>query len=356
MERLGWHIVKAFSESFHVHVIGPEGCGKYLPREVTCTEVPLRPLGIFLGKTALNALRQAVGFKPEVTFAGSGLTAPMALVAARLSRARSYAYVHGLDLVVPRAVYRWLWLPCLRLLDGIIVNSRATFAIAERTGIASERIRLVHPGVTMLEPDARAASWFRSAYGVGDRPMLLSVGRLTRRKGLMHFVARVLPRIVRKKPTACLYIVGDVPRGALMAEAEEPEDILRAARSAGVSKNVCWLGHLPDEALQKAYAASDVHVFPVQDLPNDPEGFGMVALEAAAFGTPTAAYAVGGVVDAVADGVSGFLVAPGDTAALAEAVLSLMDKPMPREKVRRFAESFAWPRFNKAIVRAVGED
>jgi phosphatidylinositol alpha-1,6-mannosyltransferase len=172
----------------------------------------------------------------------------------------------------------------------------------------------------------------------------------------MHFVARVLPTIVRKKPTACLYIVGDVPRGALMAEAEEPEDILRAARSAGVSKNVCWLGRLPDEALQKAYAASDVHVFPVQDLPNDPEGFGMVALEAAAFGTPTAAYAVGGVVDAVADGVSGFLVAPGDTAALAEAVLSLMDKPMPREKVRRFAESFAWPRFNKAIVRAVGED
>jgi len=355
MERLGWHIVNALSESFNVLVVGPAGCRKHLPREVACIEVPVRPLGAFVAKAAVNALWEAVKFKPAVILAGSALTAPMAWAAARLARARSYAYVHGLDLVAPHAVYRSIWLPCVRMLDGIIANSRATSAMAQQVGVGSEHVQVVHPGVTIPGPQPGAGVWFRSTYGVGERPMLLSVGRLTRRKGLLHFVSRVLPRIVREKPAACLYIVGDLPKGALMAEAEEPEKILDAARLAGVSQNVRWLGYLPDEVLQKAYAASDVHVFPVQNLPNDPEGFGMVALEAAAWGTPTVAYAVGGVVDAVADGVSGFLVPPGDSEAFAEAVLGLIERPMDRRKIRKFAESFAWPRFNKAIVHAVGD-
>jgi phosphatidylinositol alpha-1,6-mannosyltransferase len=355
MERLGRHIVEAFSESFEVHVIGPDGCRRYLPSNVTCIEVPVQPLGVFLCKAAFHALREAAAFEPDITFAGSALTAPMAWVSARLARARSYAYVHGLDLVAPHAAYRLIWLPYVRLLDGVVANSRATSKIAEQVGVASERIRVVHPGVTMPEPLDGAGGWFRSTYGVGERPMLLSVGRLTRRKGLTHFVSRVLPRIAREKPNVCLCIVGDVPKGALIAQAEAPEQILRTARLAGVSQNVCWLGYLPDQVLHTAYAASDVHVFPVQELPNDPEGFGMVALEAAAWGTPTVAYAVGGVVDAVAHGVSGFLVEPGDSAAFAEAVLGLMERPMHRQKVRRFAESLAWPRFNKAIVHAVGD-
>lgn len=120
-------------------------------------------------------------------------------------------------------VNRRFWLPFLGLLDGIIANSRATFARAERAGIASERIQMIHAGVTIREIEPEARSRFRSAYGVGHRAMSLSVGRLTRRKGLKHFVTQVLPRIVQKKPTACLYIVGDVPKGAPMAEVKTPQ-------------------------------------------------------------------------------------------------------------------------------------
>jgi phosphatidylinositol alpha-1,6-mannosyltransferase len=114
------------------------------------------------------------------------------------------------------------------------------------------------------------------------------------------------------------------------------------------------LGRLDEAALHDAYFASDLHVFPIRDLPHDPEGFGMVAVEAAAHGLASVAYACGGVADAVGEGVSGHLVGPGDSAGFADAVLRLLERPLPAEAVRGFAQAFAWPRFGRGVMRAVG--
>jgi phosphatidylinositol alpha-1,6-mannosyltransferase len=74
-----------------------------------------------------------------------------------------------------------------------------------------------------------------------------------------------------------------------------------------------------------------------------------VAIEAAAFGVPTVAYATGGVVDAVADGVSGRLVAPGQPQAFADAVVALLERPLPREQVWRHAQAYDWSQFGRKI-------
>src|SRR3546814_12930756 len=68
------------------------------------------------------------------------------------------------------------------------------------------------------------------------------------------------------------------------------------------------------------YKAASAHIFPVREIPGDPEGFGMVAVEAAAHGVPTIAFATGGIVDAVAEGESGRLIRPGDYGAFAGVV------------------------------------
>src|SRR3546814_17104755 len=77
----------------------------------------------------------------------------------------------------------------------------------------------------------------------------------------------------------------------------------------------------------------------------------MVAMEAAAHGVPTVAYAVGGVPDAVLDGTSGVLVQPGDEVGFAEAVDRTLSVGFVRESVRGWAEQFDWHLFGDAIER-----
>jgi phosphatidylinositol alpha-1,6-mannosyltransferase len=352
MERLNWHLAEELSRRFAVRVIAPKGAARHAPSGVAVHEVPLAPLSRFVLAGALAGWRQARAFRPDVVLAGSGLTAPLALLAARACGARTAAYVHGLDVVVPHPVYRALWLPALRRIDRVIANSAPTAQLARNAGVDAARIGIVHPGVTIPEPDPAARARFRQRWGLPEHaPVLLSVGRLTARKGLREFVQEVLPTIVRARPDVVLAIVGDAPAHALYAQPQTAQSILHAARAAGVADRIRLIGKLFGPELADAYFGADLHVFPVRDLPGDPEGFGMVAVEAAAHGLPTVAYATGGVVDAVAPGESGWLAPPGDAAGFAAATLRALDAPPGAERCRAFAQGFAWEAFGRGIER-----
>jgi phosphatidylinositol alpha-1,6-mannosyltransferase len=351
MERLNWHLAEELSKTFDVRVVAPVGAAEHAPGAVSVREVPLQPLRRFLTAAALAALAEARRFRPQIVLAGSGLTAPMALMAARACGARTAAYVHGLDVVAPHPVYRALWLPALRRMDRVIANSAPTAELARDVGVAPERIAIVHPGVEIPAPDPTARARFRQRWNLPpDAPVLLSVGRLTARKGLREFVQEVLPTVARARPDVVLVIVGDAPKQALYAQVQTPESILAAAQEAGVELHVRLLGRIDEQALHDAYFGADLHVFPVRDLPGDPEGFGMVAIEAAAHGLPTVAYATGGVVDAVREGQSGRLVTPGDAAGFAQAVLAMLASPFAPEGCRAFAQGFAWDEFGRKLI------
>lgn len=355
MERLNWHMADELSKHAEVRVIGPQGSAALAPSGVAINEVSLRPLWKFLAQAQWLALREARRWRPDVILAGSGLTAPAALMAARASGARAAVYVHGLDLTIRHPTYKSLWLPALRRMDCVIANSHPTAALAERVGVPRSRIGIVHPGVDLPvgPPDAEAGMRFRTEHDLGDRPLLLSVGRLSTRKGLREFVIQALPRIAAVHRDIVLLIVGDAPNDALHAQAQTPESIHAAAEQVGVADNVRFLGTITDyHELGVVYRAANVHVFPVRDIPNDPEGFGMVAVEAAAHGLPTVAFATGGVIDAVAEGQSGYLVVPGDYAILADAVLhALAERNTLRSSALTFAQQFIWPNFGSQIAR-----
>jgi phosphatidylinositol alpha-1,6-mannosyltransferase len=354
MERLNWHLADELARHLVVRVVGPTGAAEHAPRSVQMYEVPLKPLPNFLFRAQWKALRLARAWRPEFVLAGSGLTAPLVWLAARACGAKAVAYVHGLDVGTRHPVYRHLWLPFLRRMDRVIANSRATAELAKRAGIDPMRLGIVHPGVSLPQDsmDPGIAAHFRAKYGLGSRPLLLSVGRLTRRKGLRAFVTEALPSVVACHPDILLLIVGDAPTFSLHADAQTPQSIQTAADSAGVGRHVKFLGKLFGTDLLAAYQAADVHVFPVQQIPDDPEGFGMVAIEAAAHGLPTVAYATGGVIDAVADGKSGRLVPPGDYNALAQTIIeTLLVREAMRQSCVAFAQDFAWPRFGEALIK-----
>lgn len=353
MERLNWHMAEELAKVADVRVIGPSGSAALAPGNVALREVPLRPLWKFLVCAQWRSLREARQWRPDVVLACSGLTALPALLAARVSRARPVAYVHGLDLTVPHILYRKLWLPALRHMHRVIANSNATATLAERVGVENARIGVVHPGVEIPRSpaDAPTLADFRNRHNLGERPLLLSVGRLSARKGLREFVTRALPQIVNTHPQIVLLIAGEAPSNALHAQTQTPESIREAAIKAGMTDNVCFLGKLADAELHTAYCAANVHVFPVREIAGDMEGFGMVAIEAAAHGLPTVAFAVGGVVDAVAEAQSGCLIAAGDYAAFANAVLrALTNGKTLRTSCIAYAQGFAWPKFGAQIA------
>jgi phosphatidyl-myo-inositol dimannoside synthase len=356
MERLNKHLADAFVAYGDLTAIGPRGCKGHLPSKAKVLEVPAQPLAKFLIACHLAA-RKASGHSFDFVVAGSGLTVPSVLMAARRSGARSLAYVHGLDLVAEHPVYKAIWRRQFRKLDHAIANSRNTANIARDLGVARGKVEVIHPGVTLPKDDDGARATFRQTHGYGERPILLSVGRLTERKGLRDFLKYCMPQIREQFPDVLLLVVGDEAPAALVGSGAGGQQlVLEEAARLGMGGNVEFGGILGDDGLTQAYFAADVHVFPVKELSGDVEGFGMVAMEAAAHRLPTVAFAVGGIPDAVSEGVSGRLVDSGDYEAMARQVCDVLSKRPATELGEssvEFARGFEWRAFEYHVHRSL---
>lgn len=360
MERLNQHLLQSLAQVWRTSLCGPSGASCFTSVADEIREVDVAPLSSFLVKSWWRSWRMAVNHRPRWIVAGSGLMAPAAWLAARRSGARSAVYLHGLDIIAPSLIYRLFWLPFIRRCDVVFVNSRATRDLAEAAGVPPGRITVVNPGTDVPARDPQRAKLFRDSLGLGDVPLMLSVGRLTQRKGLAEFVTRALPAIVAAQPGAVLIVIGDEAKDALHGgSGGEKERVMQMAQKAGVENHVRFLGRCSEDELHAAYEASDVHVFPVLSLPGDVEGFGMVALEAAAHGLPSVAFDVGGVSDAIEPGMTGALVSPGAYDELAAQVLPFLGQPGLRAGMAAgcltFAQARAWPVFTRKILAAMGQ-
>lgn len=356
MEQLNWHMAKELAKQAEVRVIGPAGSAALKPQSITLSEAPLKPLPLFLLVTLFKGLWTAIRWQPDVILAGSGLTAPIVWLLSKLCGARSAAYLHGFDITVNHNLYRRLWRPTFKKLDRVIVNSTPTQMLAIAAGVSPNRISLVYPGATLPtapQPTENLTA-FREQYGLVGKRILLSVGRLTTRKGMREFVEQALPTVIKAEPTALLVVIGEAPKQSLGAGIQSVESIQLQAKKSGVAEHISFLGVITDrDLLATAYQSADVHVFPVRHIPDDPEGFGMVAIEAAAHGLSTAAFATGGIVDAVSHGESGYLAETSNYAELSQNILQLLHTPLDSERVKDFAAGFSWEIFGKGILDAI---
>jgi glycosyltransferase involved in cell wall biosynthesis len=124
-------------------------------------------------------------------------------------------------------------------------------------------------------------------------------------------------------PSALLAVAGDGRFEPSFAAA-----VKRRAERLGLARRVEWLGALYDSALAERLAASQVLV-----VPSMYEGFGIAYLEGMAFGLPAIGGSDGGASEVIRDGENGFLVRPGDVAALADRLRLLADDRMRLESL-----------------------
>ncbi len=356
MERLNQHLLLELHRTYDVHLVGPEGAADYVPHPEWVSACPAAPIHRFLTTAMLSAAKVARRIQPHLIIAGSGVNAVPAWVAARASGAPWMVYLHGLDISFDHWAYRRVFLPIIRRANGWIVNSHATATLAYQAGLAEERVHILHPGVAVPSqlPSAEEIATWCQKFGLGNRPIMLSVGRLTKRKGLREFVLKAMPAILQAVPETLLVVIGEEPKSALAALGGLRE-LHEAIDQTHCGEHVKFLGEFPlrpdgmvDRNLSLAYSAASVLVFPVLDIPSDVEGFGMVAIEAAAHGLPTVAFAVGGVPDAVSSEHSGELRSPGDYLGLANAIVGYLQSgrnPRQSESCQNFAKQFSWDQF-----------
>src|SRR5438105_1 len=159
----------------------------------------------------------------------------------------------------------------------------------------------------------------------GDRPTVLFVGRLEKRKGL-RFLLRAWPMVLERVPNARLVVVG---RGRPL------EGYKRFAARQGW--DVVFAGYVPAEDLPRYYQACDVFCAPNTGQ----ESFGIVLLEAMAAGAPIVASDIPGYHDVVTHGVDGLLVERQNSGALADAVCRLLGTPEMRASLRRAGQAQA---------------
>jgi D-inositol-3-phosphate glycosyltransferase len=201
--------------------------------------------------------------------------------------------------------------------DAILASSQdERDQLEELYSAVPGRVEIVPPGVDhdLFSPGQRRTA--RSALRLGDGPVLLFVGRIQPLKGA-DVAIDALARLSRHEPT--LLIVGG-PSGP-EGEAELAR-LRRLAVSHGVEERVRFIAPQPHERLATYYRAADVCL-----VPSHSESFGLVALEAAACGTPVIAASVGGLPSIVADGSTGFLVDGRDPGMFAAYAGELLEKP-----------------------------
>ena len=205
-------------------------------------------------------------------------------------------YVHGEDAnaqssgaadgVLSSRQLRWMTGKVLRDADGVIANSQNSASIAcEQWGLPEERVHILHPGVdtNYFVPADRNLD-VRQRLGWQDRQVVLTVGRLQKRKG-HDMVIRALSTIREAIPNILFAIAGD---------GEELKPLQDLAYREGQQAHVQFLGKISDADLKAAYQQADLFVLANRQVGTDIEGFGMVLLEAQACGTPVIAGASGG--------------------------------------------------------------
>ncbi|MGD9093945.1 MAG: glycosyltransferase family 4 protein [Anaerolineales bacterium] len=203
--------------------------------------------------------------------------------------------------------------------------------------LAQVAVRPILNGNDFYKQYSRSAAMNRECPAV---PTLLTVGDVKPRKG-QHLSLAAFERVKNQLPDARYHIVGSYSQN---------DYYLRMKRFMSEHQlgDVHFFGQVPDESLSQYYQQASVFVLTPQQEGLNFEGFGLVYLEAGAFGLPVVATRSGGVPEAVIDGETGYLAGPGDVDEVASKLLNLLtDIDLARSigrQNRLWSESLTWER------------
>lgn len=263
-------------------------------------------------------------------------------------------YVHGIEITKRNNTLpiflakQFIKRQMLKGSDIVLCNSFNTMLLAIKRGADPESVRVLNPGIHIADLPLTVPDKIDPA---PEKIVFFTLGRIIRRKGIDQ-VIRALPLLIDKYPDVLFVYAGS---------GLEPyrNELKHLTDSLGVTEYVRFLGEVEEDEKQLWYHRQDVFIMPSRELPNgDVEGFGIVFLEAGAWGKPVIGSDSGGVPDAIEDRKSGLLVNSESVEAIAEGMRFFLDHPVKKKEMGDYGKTralgrFSWDQQAEKFVRMI---
>ncbi len=258
--------------------------------------------------------------------------------------------IHGLDILYKNDFYQAFWVKrFLPSLDGLIAVSKETRAAAIAKNIPEANIMVIPNGIDI---EALQGNYTRTdleqllGENLAGKYVLLTAGRLVKRKGAVWFIREVLPQL----PPTVLYV--------LAGAGPEEENIRAAIQETSATSRVKMLGRISDEDRNLLLNTADIFIQPNISVPGDMEGFGIAVIEAAACGRPVVASELEGLKDAIINNENGLLVESENSMVFNQVITALLTDDQRRDELAKRArvytkEHFHWEVVSKQYAKAL---
>jgi len=338
--RLGWEIAVVSPQAY---ASGKEIEEFNRAQPINVTRVPTGRGGLREASCRTRiAFRLACKQRPDVLLGTGRSGAWIASAIGAVRRIPAVAVAHGSEFGIregiPGALNRWAF----ERANAVVAVSNFTREIVQKAGIRARRIEVIpnaanHLRFVLLHESECEA--FREKMGFNGAPILLTVGRVSERKG-QEVVIRALPHILRKVPQAHYLMIG-LP--------SLKQELTMLAQNLGVGDRIHFLDRVAEQELVRWVNCCDVFLMTSRTISDgDCEGFGIAVIEAALCGKPAVVSGQSGLTEAIQAGTTGIAVPQGDEIATAEAVISLLVTPSRRQSMgeaarQRALEQQTWP-------------
>jgi glycosyltransferase involved in cell wall biosynthesis len=328
-----------------MHVYGEAGNRRYFG--------PLALAGIALrGAAALAAY--AVRLRPDVIQIAKPqpINGLAGVIAARVLRRPFFVDCDDYEAAAnrfggawQRRIVRW-WEDRLPLLaQGVSVNTRFLYDRCRSLGVPPARLAYVPNGISarqMQPPPQQKIDALRGQLGLGDHPAVVYLGTMSNIAHGVGLLIEAFALVLHELPRARLMMVGDGDdRPALQAQAS----------ALGIDAAIHWAGRVTPATTQCYLALARCSVDPVHDSPGSRGRSPLKIVESLARGVPVVTGDVGDRAEVLGDR-AGLVVAPGDSRALADAIVRLLRDSRLRDELavgaRQRAEAYTWPRLAEA--------
>ncbi len=294
-------------------------------------------LPLFLPWISLRALLSLHHY--DVVLLGDGVLGALGAMLKLFTKKPVVCIVHGLDLTYKSKFYQRYWVGCfLPRLDRLIAVGNETIRQGSARGIPVEKLSFIPNGVTVGDRQPLCSrNDLEERIGKSlPGPVLLTLGRLVRRKGVSWFVEHVFNKL---DEDITYLVAGDGP---------DREAIFAAITKYRLHDRVLLLGEVSEYDKELLLCCADLFIQPNIPVEGDMEGFGLVVLEAAAHGCAVVAADLEGLRDAISNGNNGFLVTAGDVEGYCSRIMSLLRDPgettRAGERAREYVlKHFSWP-------------
>lgn len=289
--------------------------------------------------------------KHDAVLFGSGMLAINGWFLKFLTKKPVISVVHGLDINYNSSslgvwyekllifIYQSLWTKTfIPKLDKLIAVGNETIKIGIEHNIPKEKFIFIPNGVVadknLIEASKNDIEKIISS-PLDNKKIIITTGRLARRKGVAWFIRNVLPKLDENY----VYIVA--------GSGPDKENIENAIKESDGRHRVFMLGFVSDETRNILWNSADLFIQPNIKVSGDLEGFGISVIEAGSCRLPVLASNMEGLKDAIKEGKNGFLVEPENPAAYVSKINELFQNGSPRDiygdSVRQYVvENYSW--------------